>query len=152
MDGRLEVLCQAPIAPDPGEEPFDNPTPWLNGEADLIGVLAHDLDGNQRGLSNLLTRVSAVGEDPLDERENATRSSQKGFAAIAILDARRMRFEHEATPIRIDEGMALTPVDLFPGIVAARLGDLEAELEQLTVNTRRAPKRVRTADLANERA
>ncbi len=32
-----------------------------------------------------------------------------------------------------------------------RLGDLEAELEQLTMNTRRAPKCVRTAHLANER-
>src|ERR1700686_2554194 len=33
-----------------------------------------------------------------------------------------------------------------------RLGYREAELEQLTMNTRRAPKRVRTAHLANERA
>src|SRR4030088_926850 len=33
-----------------------------------------------------------------------------------------------------------------------RLGDLEADLEQLTMNTRRAPKCVRTAHLANERA
>jgi hypothetical protein len=33
-----------------------------------------------------------------------------------------------------------------------RLGDLEAELEQLTMNTRCAPKCVRTAHLANERA
>ncbi len=33
-----------------------------------------------------------------------------------------------------------------------RLGDLKAELEQLTMNTRRAPKRVRAAHLANERA
>ena len=33
-----------------------------------------------------------------------------------------------------------------------RLGDLEAELEQLTMNTRRAPKCVGTAHLANERA
>jgi hypothetical protein len=33
-----------------------------------------------------------------------------------------------------------------------RLGDLEAELEQLTMNTRRAPKCVRTAHLTNERA
>jgi hypothetical protein len=31
-------------------------------------------------------------------------------------------------------------------------GDLEAELEQLTINTRCAPKCVRTAHLANERA
>src|ERR1700722_17784333 len=33
-----------------------------------------------------------------------------------------------------------------------RLGDLEAELEQLTMNTRRAPQCVRTAHLANERS
>src|ERR1700748_701138 len=33
-----------------------------------------------------------------------------------------------------------------------RLRALEAELEQLTINTRRAPKRVRTAHLADERA
>jgi hypothetical protein len=33
-----------------------------------------------------------------------------------------------------------------------RLGDLEAELEQLTMNTRCVPKCVRTAHLANQRA
>jgi hypothetical protein len=64
VDDSLEVLFQAPITPGPGEEPLNDPTPWLNGEADLIGILAHDIDGNQRGLGNLLTRVSAVGEDP----------------------------------------------------------------------------------------
>jgi hypothetical protein len=45
----------------------------------------------------------------------------------------------------------------WPGVAAhvpsdRRLGDLEAELEQLTMNTRRAPECVRTAHLANERA
>src|SRR3990172_5014482 len=69
------------------------------------------------------------------EREKATRSSQKRSAAIAILDARRMRFEHEPTPIRIDEGMALTPVDLFPGIVAARPASL-GRLAALAVDDR----------------
>src|SRR5450755_3800705 len=110
-------------------------TPRLNGEADLIGVLAHDLDGDQRGLGNLLTRVSAVGEDPLDEREDMTRGPQKRSAAIAILDARRMRFKHEAAPIRIDEGMALTPGDLFPGIVAARPASL-SRLDALAIDDR----------------
>src|ERR1019366_1284815 len=117
-------LCQAPIAPDPDEEPLDDPTPWLNGEADLIGVFAHDLDGNQSSLGDLLTRIPAVGEDPLDEREDTTRGPQKRPTAVAILNARRMWFEHEATPVRIDEGMALTSVDLFPGIVAARPASL----------------------------
>ena len=44
VDGSLEVFCQPSIAPDPREEPVDDPTPRVNGEADLIGVLAHDLD------------------------------------------------------------------------------------------------------------
>jgi len=35
-------------------------------------------------------------------------------------DAAWMRFEHEATLVRIDERMALAPVDLLPGIIAAR--------------------------------
>ena len=40
-------------------------------EADLIGVLAHDLDRDQRGFGDLLNGIPAVGEDPLDEREDA---------------------------------------------------------------------------------
>ena len=57
--------------PDPREKPFDDPTPRVNSKADLIEVLAHDLDRNQRSLGDLLTGISAVGEDPLDEREGA---------------------------------------------------------------------------------
>jgi hypothetical protein len=38
LDSGLEVFCQTSIAPDPGEEPLDDPTPRVNGEADLIGV------------------------------------------------------------------------------------------------------------------
>ena len=47
-------------------------TGTLNSEADLIGVLAHDLDRNQRDLGDLLAGIPAVGEDPLDEREDAS--------------------------------------------------------------------------------
>ena len=43
--------------------------PWVNGEADLIGVLAHDLDRDQRGLGDLLTGIPTIGEDALDEGE-----------------------------------------------------------------------------------
>src|ERR1035437_9454709 len=117
------------FASDPGKESLDDPPPWINGEADLIGVLAHDFNGNQRGLGNLLTRIAAVSEDPLDEREDATRGPQKRSAAIAILDVRRMGFEHEATPLGIDKGMTLASIDLLAGVVAARaagLGRLDA--------------------------
>jgi hypothetical protein len=40
-----------------------------------------------------------------------------------------MRFEHEATPVSVDERMALTPIDLLSSIITARsagLGGLDA--------------------------
>ena len=91
-----------------------SPAPRVNSEADLIGVLAHDLDRDQRCRGDLLPGISAVGEDPPDEREDAPRDSQKRSAAVAILDARQMRFEHEATPVGVDERIALASVDLLP--------------------------------------
>ena len=44
VDSCLEVLCQPSIASNPREEPLDDPAAGVNSEADLIGVLAHDLD------------------------------------------------------------------------------------------------------------
>ena len=87
------------------------------------------------GVGDLLAGISAVGEDPLDEGEEAARGAQQRSAAIAILDARRMRFEHEATPVRIDQRMALAPVDLLAGIVAARAASL-GRLDALAVDDR----------------
>jgi hypothetical protein len=51
------------------EEPLDDPAAGVNSEADLIGVLAHDLDRDQRGRGDLLTGIPAVGEDALNEGE-----------------------------------------------------------------------------------
>ena len=117
LDGGLEVLRQPSIAPDPSEEPFDDPTARVYREADLIGIFAHDLDRDQRGRGELLTGIPAVSEDPLDEREDAAGSPQKRSATVTILDARRMRFEYEAAAVGVDERMALAPVDLLSGIV-----------------------------------
>src|SRR5260370_33585224 len=72
-DGGLEVLGEPPVAADPGEEALDDPAPWLYREPNLIRVLAHDLDGNHRGLGDPFAGVSAVGEDPLDEGKRAAR-------------------------------------------------------------------------------
>jgi hypothetical protein len=48
-------------------------------------------------------RSSESSEDTLDERKDAARSPQKSSATVAVLDARRMRFEHEPTPVRVDQ-------------------------------------------------
>src|SRR5580704_14674 len=68
---------------------------------------------------DLFPGISAIGEDALDEREDAPRDTQKRSAAIAVLNTRRMRFEHEAAPVRVNERMALTSVDLLSSIVTA---------------------------------
>ena len=114
VDGGLEVLCQPSIAPNPGEEPFDDPAARVHGEADLIRVLAHDLDRDQRGLGDLLAGIPAVGEDALNEREDTPRDPQKQSATVAILDARRMRFEHEAAAVGVDHAWRLRPLIFFP--------------------------------------
>ena len=44
-----------------------------------------------------------------------------------------------------DDGAEALNRAMERGVLYRRLGDLEAELEQLTMNTRRAPKCVRTA-------
>ena len=62
-DGGLEVLCQSPVAVDPGEEALHDPAARLDGEADLIGAFAHDLDGDHGGRGDLLAGVAAVGKD-----------------------------------------------------------------------------------------
>ena len=60
---------------------------------------------------------------------------QERSAAIAILDARRVRFDQEATPVRVDERMALASVDLLAGIIAARAASLR-RLDALAVDDR----------------
>ena len=61
----FEVLCQPSIAPNPGEEPFDDQRRGFTAKP--VGIFAHDFDGDQRGRGDLLAGISAVGEDPLDE-------------------------------------------------------------------------------------
>jgi hypothetical protein len=63
FEGCLEVLGEAAVAADPGEEALDDPAPGLDGEADLVGVLANDLDGDGGGAGNPLPGVAAVGKD-----------------------------------------------------------------------------------------
>ena len=48
-----------------------DPAARLDGETDLIGAFAHDLDGDHGGRGDLLAGVAAVGKDLLDERKRA---------------------------------------------------------------------------------
>ena len=93
--------------------------------------------------------ISAVGEDAVDEREDAPRDTQKRSATIAVLNTRRMRFKHEAAPVRVHERMALTSVDLLSSIVPAwpaGLGGLGAlAVDDSAVGLASRPTRSRSA-------
>src|SRR3954463_14958793 len=122
----LEVLA------DPGEEALDGPAPGLDGEADLVGVLANDLDGDGGGAGNPLPGVAAVGEDLRDEGKGVARGRQHGPAAVAVLDVGRVRFQHQGTTVGVDEGVALSALDLLAGVVAPRPAGLR-RLDALAV-------------------
>jgi hypothetical protein len=59
----------SPVAPDPGEGALDNPASRLNGEADLIGGLAHDLEGASSPMPATLANASPAPPQSLDEGE-----------------------------------------------------------------------------------
>ena len=78
-------LASRPIAPDPGEEPLYDPTPRIDGEADLVGVVAHDSDRRSTlAVATFSPSIPAVGEDPLDEREDGRFLKPGGSAAFLI--------------------------------------------------------------------
>jgi hypothetical protein len=103
--------------------------PPQRGEADLIGPLADDLDDDGGGHGDARMIVSGIGEDTFDEGDEGTRGVEQPPAAVAVLDARRVRLQQEAPPVgvppfgrclRPDRRMALAPVDLLAGVIPAR--------------------------------
>ena len=136
IDCCFDILGEPSVSVDPGEEPFDDPPSGLDSETDLVGILADDLDGDDRRIGNSVARVTAIGERPLDEREERTGGFQQRASTVPVLHAGRMRLENECPPVRVDQGMAFAALDLLPGIVthnATRLCGFDA----LTVDDRR---------------
>jgi hypothetical protein len=83
-------------------------------------VIFRTIDDDVRGVRDPLVVVTAVGEDARDERIQGTGGAEQRPAAVAILNARRMRFEQERTSVGVDDDVALAPVDLLACIIAAR--------------------------------
>ena len=57
---------------------------------------------------------------PLDERKQSAEAAGEQPAPVAILNAGRVRLDHEATPVRVNQRMTFAPVDLLAGIITAR--------------------------------
>src|SRR3990170_2994911 len=134
-DGGFEVLGEPAVAAYPGEEALDHPAAWQHGKADLIWQLADDLDDDDGGRGHPLMIVSGIGEGPFDEGEEPTGDGEEWSAAVAILDARRMRLVEGGAPVGVDERMALAAVDLLAGVIATRPAGL-GRLDALAVDDR----------------
>jgi len=89
-----------------------------------LGAL-DDLDLPGAGLGDhcrhLRSLIAAVGEDRLDEREQATGSAQQQMRTVAILHAGRMDHDVQEKTERIDENVPLAARDLLARIEALRI-------------------------------
>lgn len=120
----LEVARQASVAADPGEGALDNPALGQGDEAP--GVAA--LDDLQRpaarvgdGLGHPGPLIAGIGEDALDEGEQAPSLAQDLAGAVAVLDVGRMNDDAQEQAERIDEDVALAARDLLARVIPLRV-------------------------------
>lgn len=85
----------------------------MHGEADLIGRLAHDLDGDDRGGRRRVIGMARISERLGDDREGLARQAQYRHRSIPILQVGRLRIEDEcARPC--PESSSIHPHSLRP--------------------------------------
>ena len=73
------------------------------------------------GIGRLLPLIATIGEDALDEREQASRPQQQWEGAVAILDIAGSDEDVQQEAERVDQNMALAARRLFAGIIARRV-------------------------------
>ncbi len=112
---------------------FDDPSAWLDREADLIGPSFHDFNGDGGCLGHTRASISSIGEHLADKWKWSHRGSQKRSSSVTVLNAGRMRKEYQCPAVRVDECMALAALDLLTRIIAAWTSAL-AGLDRLTVD------------------
>ena len=73
------------------------------------------------GIGRLLPLIATIGEDALDEREQASRSTQQWNGSVAILDIAGSDEDVQQEAERVDQNMALAARRLLAGIIARRV-------------------------------
>jgi len=63
IDQPLKVFGETAVATEPSEETLDDPAARMDREANLIGGLLDDLDGDAGCGCRTLTSIARVGED-----------------------------------------------------------------------------------------
>ena len=120
----FEVARQTAVAADPGEGALDDPSLGQNDKAVRVATL-DDLQGPATcigdDLRHLWSLIAGVGEDTLDEGEQAPRRTQQVASAVAILHIGGLNADAQQETERVDQNMALAASDLLARIEALRV-------------------------------
>jgi hypothetical protein len=121
----LEVFGETAAAADPGEGALHDPAFGKNEEAMRL-VTLDDLQPPGPGLCDrrgeLGSAIAGIGEDTLDEGEQAARAPiEDPSRPVAILHIGRMDDDVQQEAERVDEDMPLATLDLLARVIARRV-------------------------------
>ena len=121
----LEIARQAAIAADPGQGSFNDPA--LRQDDKFVQFVAlddldHPMAGVGSGSRGAWSLVAGIGEDALDEGEQAAGASiENQPGPVAVLNVGGMDDDVQQEAERIDQDMALAPGDLLARIKPLRV-------------------------------
>ena len=119
------VLGETTAATEPCECAFDDPALGQNLETDRMIRALDDfqLPGTERPHCGgcAFSLIAAVGENPLDEREQPPHGLEDEQTTVAILDAGRMNHNAQREAERVDQDMSLLSFDFLPRVIARRV-------------------------------
>lgn len=117
----LVVATETPVAADPGQGAFDDPTFRQHDEATQVRAL-DDIDCPSTGPCHdglhLRSLIAAVADDALDEGKPLSGLPQQRFRTVAILNIGRDNIDIQQQAERVDEDVALSAEDFLARIEA----------------------------------
>ena len=114
----LEIACQAAIAADPCQGAFDDPT--LGQDDEFVQFVAlddldHPMAGAGSGSCDAWSLIAGIGEDPLDEREEAACAPiENQPRPVAVLNVGGMDHDVQQGPSVSTRIWRLRPVTFLP--------------------------------------
>jgi hypothetical protein len=120
----LVVASKSPVAADPGERPFNNPTLREHHKAVPVAA-AHDLERpparpGHDGL-HLAALIARIPDDALDEGKGSSCLPQQGLSPVSILHAGGVDGDGQEQPERVGQDVTLATGDLLARIIAGRV-------------------------------
>lgn len=121
----LKITCQTAIAANTRQRAFDDPA--LGQDEKFVQIIAlddldHPMAGAGSGPCDAWSLVAGIGEDALDEGEQAAGASiENQPGPVAVLNVGGMDDDVQQETERVDKDMALAPDDLLARIIPLRV-------------------------------